>query len=274
MARTFTPYVPGRRRRNLSYEHTEEANGARTFSYGKFDLNYSINFEGIKLSFEEKSGLCKYKRAFEDWKKEANISAKGGHAVICPIEPFMLPDNVTEFLEIDFEAVKIAPSDTCVLFLTFPLEIGVFLEDENGNSDLLDVISYVYPKYSLYGQASRGAITRLHKSKVYFEFPRVRNHKYGILRLEIDNRSGEWVDVGKVVIYGKGLTLYYDDICVFAGASMSITSQNVATVAGVSVALNSNMKESISVFSGKKLWEFCNAGDPIDTMFTMDMGLI
>ncbi|MDO5844739.1 MAG: hypothetical protein Q4Q53_06320, partial [Methanocorpusculum sp.] len=56
-----------RKRQNLSYKPTKEMEDAKTFQYGKFNFDYAVNFEGLKISFEEKMGLCKYKRALKDW---------------------------------------------------------------------------------------------------------------------------------------------------------------------------------------------------------------
>ncbi|MDO5844722.1 MAG: DUF432 domain-containing protein, partial [Methanocorpusculum sp.] len=209
------------------------------------------------------------------WTYESNISAKDSHVVICPVEPLNLPDSVTDFLEIDFSEIKIQPESKCVVFLTFPLEIGIFVETEDHSTDILDVVSFVYPKYSLYGQASRGVITRWHKSEVYYNLPAVKNYEYGVMRLEIENKSTEWVEIGKTIIYMKGLTLYYDGVCVCASASMTVTSENTASVTGVDTALNCDMLPCLSTFTARKVYDFYNINEMLtDTTFIMDMGLL
>ena len=247
----------------------------KQFSYGKFPLTYSLNFEGLSLSLDQEKGMYHYKRALGDWKTESNISVTGGNLVLHPVEPLNLPDNVTDFLEISFDPITVEPDGNCVVFVTMPVEIGVFIESENSRTDTLDIITYVYPKYSLYGRANRGVITRYHKSKVYYYPPAVKNHESGLLKLEIENNSDEWATVGRVIIYQKGLHLYFDENYVTSSARMTITDPEVATVTGIDIPFKADMTPALRLYKSRKTSAFYNVpGMLSDTMFTMDMGLI
>jgi hypothetical protein len=245
------------------------------FCYGRFPLTYSLNFDCLSLSITQENGMHHYKRAIGNWKKESDISVSGGNLLLHPVEPLNLPDNVTDFLEIGFDPVVIEPDGKCVVFLTMPIEIGVFLESGSGSTSMLDIITFVYPKYSLYGGANRGVITRYHKSGVYYHPPSVKNHLSGIIKLEIENKSDEWVTVGRVVIYQKGLYLYFNDNYVAASVSMVIISPEVASVTGVESPIDEDMTSALRLYESRKTSAFFNIpGMLSDTTFTMDMGLM
>jgi hypothetical protein len=261
-------------RETVTYEH-DTVSDLTQFAYGKFPIDYAVNFEGLTLSIDLDRGLYHYKRAIGDWKTDINIFTSSGNMLIHPVEPLNLPDNLTDFMEIKFDPVKIEPSGLCVIFVTMPIEIGVFLESPSGSADVIDIVSYVYPKYSLYGGSNRGVVTRFNESKVYYYPPAMKNYEAGLLKLEIENRSDEWVTVGKAVIFQKGLFLYFDENIVAASAEMKILSPDVAVVTGVDRPVRQGMTRSNRLFKARKLTPFYNvAGMLNDTAFTMDMGLI
>lgn len=273
ISRIYTAASASRRKQALSYSKGESQTGP-SFTYGKFNFDYSINFQGLKLGFEDKNGMYHYKRDIVGWKHESNIATQTGIFYLQPIEPLNLPDNVTDFIEIEFKEITIEPNSTTVVFLTIPIEIGVFLEAKNGERNLLDIVTFCHPKFSLYGAASRGVITRFHKSEVYAMPPSVENYKEGLLRLEIENDTDEWATVGRVVIYQKGLNLYYDETAVSACAKMIIRTHDVADVVGVDQPIREEMTESVQVFESRRTTPFCNIeGALLDTTFTMDMGM-
>ena len=273
ISRIYTAASASRKKQALSYSKGESKTGP-SFAYGKFNFDYSINFQGLKLGFEDKNGMYNYKRDIVGWKHESNIATQTKTFYLQPIEPLNLPDNVTDFIEIEFKEITIEPEGKAVVFLTIPIEIGVFLEARNGERNLLDIITFCHPKFSLYGAASRGVITRFHKSEVYAMPPSVENYKEGLLRLEIENDTDEWATVGRVVIYQKGLNLYYDETTVSASAKMIIRTHDVADVVGIDQPIREEMTESVQVFEQRRTTPFCNIeGALLDTTFTMDMGM-
>ena len=274
LSRIYTATSASRRRRKaLTYSKGESVSGP-SFTYGKFNFDYSINFQGLKLGFEDKNGMYHYKRNIVGWKHESNIASQTGIFYLQPIEPLNLPDNVTDFIEIQFKEITIEPNGKAVVFLTMPIEIGVFLEAKNGERNLLDIVTFCHPKFSLYGAASRGVITRFHESEVYSMPPAVDNYKEGLLRLEIENNTDEWATVGRVVIYQKGLILYFDETTVSACAKMIVRTSDVSDVVGIAQPIRDGMTESIQVFESRKTTPFCNIeGALLDSTFTMDMGM-
>ena len=273
ISRIYTAASASRKKQALSYSKGESKTGP-SFAYGKFNFDYSINFQGLKLGFEDKNGMYHYKRDIVGWKHESNIATQTKTFYLQPIEPLNLPDNVTDFIEIEFKEITIEPEGKAVVFLTIPIEIGVFLEAKNGERNLLDIVTFCHPKFSLYGAASRGVITRFHKSEVYAMPPSVDNYKEGLLRLEIENDTDEWATIGRVVIYQKGLVLYYDETTVSASAKMIIRTHDVADVVGIDQPIREEMTESVQVFEQRRTTPFCNIeGALLDSTFTMDMGM-
>ncbi len=273
ISRIYNAANATRRKRHLSYGKIETGN-CPVFSYGKFNFDYAVNFAGLSLEFEDRNGMYHYKRDIHGWKHEAAVAAQNGSFYLHPIEPLNLPDNVTDFIEIEFKDITIEPEGKTIIFLTMPIEIGVFLEAKNGERALLDIVTFCHPKFSLYGAASRGVVTRYHKSDVYAMPPTVKNYKEGLLRLEIENNTDEWATVGRVVIYQKGLTLYYDETTVSACAKMIVQNNDVADVFGYNMPLHADMVECVQVFEQRKTTPFCNIeGALLDTTFTMDMGM-
>lgn len=243
------------------------------FHYGKFTFDYAINFAGVSISLEQTRSLYHYRRVLGNRTREANISVKDGRMFIHPIEPLYIPDAVTDFLEVSFDEIMIEPMGKTVVFLTFPIEIGVFIESK-GKTDIIDTFTYKTPKFSLYGAANRGVITRWHKSGTYYYPPKVKNYEEGLLRLHIENTTSDWVTVSRVILYEKGMHIYFDDRVVSMAAQMMIIREDAAEVLGVDRPLNDEMSRSLRMYKPRRSSGFSNIpGAVVDSLFLMDAGL-
>ncbi|MDE2443237.1 MAG: DUF432 domain-containing protein [Methanocorpusculum sp.] len=251
----------------------EPAEDMPFFNYGAFSFDYAINFSRLSISIEQKLDMYHYHRELGKWKRDTNVSVKEGRMLLHPVEPLYLPEAVTDYLEIRFDEVMIEPRGTSILFLTFPIEIGVFIQ-ASGVTSILDVVSFKTPKYSLYGNANRGVITRWHKSGVFSYPPRVRNYLEGVLRLQIENTTDDWINVSRAVIHEKGMQVYFDEHFVSMAAEMVITSGGTAAVTGVARPLHEGMTRSLRMYEPRRSASFSNAaGSLIDSTFIMDAGL-
>ena len=54
ISRIYNAASAGRRKQALSYSKGESQSGPE-FTYGKFTFDYSINFQGLQLGFEDKT---------------------------------------------------------------------------------------------------------------------------------------------------------------------------------------------------------------------------
>jgi hypothetical protein len=274
------PFLGGSRRsvsRNTSeFAPLLDENGEElpSFVYGRFDMGYRVSFAGLAISVKKEGGLYHYHREFGRWSRSADIAAdeKTG-LVIHPIEPLYMPDAVTEYLEIRFGEVIIGPEDSTEIFLNFPVEFGIFVET-GGKTEVIDVFTLKYPKYSLYGTASRGIITRWYQSGTYSSPPLSRNFKEGILRLTIENKSAEWVAVSRVIIFDKGMQLYFDEHIVSMEAGMVIGPNGTAEVTAIDRPLHEGMMRAHKMYKPRKNSAFSNIpGAVAEGVFTMDSGL-
>ena len=77
-----------------------------------------------------------------------------------------------------------------------------------------------------------------------------------------------------MVLYQKGLNLYYDESSVSACAKMIVQSSDVADVFGVDQPIRDGMTECVQVFEQRRTTPVCNIeGALLDATFTMDMGM-
>jgi uncharacterized protein len=111
--------------------------------YGHYDPPFSVEKEGISISAEEIENRWVYRRTLGSDKEEKLIMGDAKHIIINPVEPLDTPKEITPNLLIEFEkSLLLAGGARRKIFLTFPIEIGVFISDKAGkNHQLLDVMS-------------------------------------------------------------------------------------------------------------------------------------
>ena len=231
--------------------------------YGNYDLPFSIEKGGISVSMEKREKLWIYKRRFGEDKAEKQIIGDGKYININPVEPLNTPKELTPNLMIEFEkSLLLAGGTIKTIFLTFPIEIGVFISDkENTNILLLDVFTQARQKFTLYGSVSNGIICKHWKSAIYSISPSTDPMQEGILELTLRNTTSEWVSISKAIFNAYGMKLYYED-SVFMKAHMDILSKNTAETSfdvhrnrgGLKIFHQKNLntgKEAIEVYNRK-----------------------
>lgn len=200
--------------------------------YGDYELPFLIETEGISISVEQTEKLWIYRRKFgtdEDDEAEKLILGDGKHIIINPVEPLNTPKEITKNLLIEFEKVLLlAGGAKKKIFLTFPIEIGIFIADKgNKNLQLLDVFTLVRKKFTLYGPVSNGIVCKHWKSAIY-SVPTSPNPLHeGVMELTLRNTTSDWASITKAVFSAYGMRIYYG-IDVFTKARMDIRSKNTA----------------------------------------------
>jgi uncharacterized protein len=197
--------------------------------YGHYDPPFSVEKEGISISVEKNEKTWIYKRTFGTDKVEKRIIGDGKHIIINPVEPLNTPKEITPNLLIEFEkSLLLAGGTRKKIFLTFPIEIGVFISDEgNKNLHLLDVLTLARQKFTLYGSVSNGIICKHWKSGIYSNSPSSNPLQEGVMELTLRNTTSEWVSISKAVFNAYGMKIYYD-VDVFMMAHMDILSKDTA----------------------------------------------
>jgi len=197
--------------------------------YGDYDLPFSVEKEEISITVEKIEKLWVYRRTLGEDTEEKLILGEGKHIIINPVEPLNTPKEITPNLLIEFEkALLLAGGIKREIFLTFPIEIGVFIADKgNKNLQLLDVFTLARQKFTLYGPVSNGIVCKHWKSGIYSVPPSPNPLQEGVMELVLRNTTSDWISISKAVFSAYGMRLYYDTD-VFMKAHMDIRSKNTA----------------------------------------------
>ena len=220
--------------------------------YGLYSYPFHIEMEGITIDVTEKNGIYNYIRECCGKKFKTLIAADKGKIHINPVEPVNLPQNITRFLEIDIDRILIAPNTEEKLYLTFPIEIGVFLESGN-DIEIVDLFTRTDPKYSLYGTPTDGNIVRYSKSSIYKELPEIDILKEGVLEFNIINNDSSIHSVSKAVFDGYGMKMYYGEDLVSMIAHMKIYQKNNATTEFLNLPILPDMEKSIELYMTRNI---------------------
>nr|WP_245249533.1 DUF432 domain-containing protein [Methanolinea mesophila] len=171
--------------------------------------------------------------------------------LINPVEPINLPVPLCKHLEIAFPAIVLRPGTERKVYLTFPVEIGVFLGAE-GDYDILDLFSFAPVKFSLYGTPNAGIITRWYYSRVGGSPPAPDRHREGVLELTLKNRSADYIEVSRTIFERSEMRIFYGEIAAMA-AVMEIYSHVVAQTRFPPRAPFPGLTESLPLYSAQKI---------------------
>ncbi len=215
--------------------------------YGVHKFGEKIEDEKIYIKFDRE-----YIRATNNERVE-KVVVGGDKFLINPVEPVNLPKEITRFLLIEFsKTVSIEPKSMVKLYVKFPVEIGVFVIGKK--LYILDIFTFVNPKFTLYGEPRRGIVCRYFKSDVYTNLPEVSKLREGVMELTIKNEFDEWVNVKKAVFDGYGMKIYYSDFPSMV-ATMKIENKSLAETSFSDKPLSSNMKKSLELYTAKRFIE-------------------
>jgi hypothetical protein len=220
--------------------------------YGYYSYPFSVESGGIKIEVTEESGLYLYRRECCGEVRENYIQPKEGRIIINPVEPVNLPSAVTSLLQIKFKNLVIEPQSVILIYLTFPVEIGVFLQTGK-NIEVIDIFSVSKQKYSLYGSPTNGTIVRYHESNIHRGIPETDIFKEGVLSLTVVNSEKEIANLSHAVFDGWGMKLYYNDNSVSMVAEMNLLHNKTAETRFLSVPLIIGMNKSYEIYMSRKI---------------------
>lgn len=220
--------------------------------YGTYRYPLAIEEESISIEVTEENGLFVYRRVCGDDTRECVISSPEGELIINPVEPVNLPKNITRFLELEFDTVVMSPESEDSLYLTFPIEIGVFLKSGKSVS-LLDIFSQVTNKYSLYGSPKAGVVVRWHKSELYKRMPETDNLREGVMSLKIINPEREIVEVSRCVFDSYGMKIFYNDWYVTMSAELKVFPKDEAETRFVNAPVVEGTDRTIELYYGRDI---------------------
>ena len=221
--------------------------------YGSYNIPFELEEEGIALSLEKEGKGFIYRSACAGARLEKILLARTGNVFINPIEPLNKPKELTSSLLIEFEkALLIEPEATKKIFITYPIEIGVFISTKTA-VEVLDIFTLVRQKLTLSGDPRSGVICKYWRSNVYSSAPSVNPLHEGIVELSIKNTTKGWVKVTKAIFNAYGMKIYYRDDLVAMKATMKIMPGNLAETEFVDAPIEPGMKKSLELYTVRKL---------------------
>jgi hypothetical protein len=235
--------------------------------YGKHDLPFTVEQEGLSIAIT-KSGDTSYQyiRACGENTLEKSLVVSKGEFMIQPVEPLNTPKTLTPYLLIEFEKnILLEPKGSKRLFLTFPIDIGVLIR-LNKEVKVVDSMSLVPQKFTLYGDPKQGLICKYWKSSLHDAMPTCDPLREGILELTVSSASREWEDISKTVLSAYGMKVYYGKTLVTMKGKMKVNDDKTADTDMQDTGLERSMKKSPKTFAPRKL-------SMVTTTFHMEYGL-
>jgi len=176
--------------------------------FGRHTIPFRLEDSGISIETRRDGHFTLYERVSLSERVEKRLGFTEGFLTINPVEPVNLPQEITGAVEFHFTPIAVMPLSEVEVFLTFPVETGVF-SGTGDNFTLIDVFSLAQPKYSLYGSPERGIITRHVETGVSNDVPTVNPLEEGVLSLRIRNAGRDWVWVSRAVFESSSLRIFY-----------------------------------------------------------------
>jgi len=235
------------------------------FMYGTFQVPFVLNCGDTTLEVVKGDGVFHYVRQSPEERFSLDILGVP-EILIQPTEPLQTPKPVATALMLAFEKeLMLPPKAEETLFLTFPVEIGVFTQSRN-TTELIDVFSLVPSKFTLYGKPAGGHICKHWRTPSFKQAPDPEPFRTGVVRLQLKNTSDKWINIDQIVIDAYDMKIFFQgDFCSIA-ARMKILGQRVAQIECESTPLKKGMTKSIEIFEKGKM-------NVISRKFLMEEGL-
>lgn len=221
--------------------------------FGYHDAPLNIEREGISISVERAGDNLLYRRKHADEKVEKILLTSSNKILINPIEPLHRPKELTPYLLIEFEeAIVVEPRVKKKIYLKFPMEIGVFVFGQE-EFKILDIITLIKQKTTLYGEVRGGVICKYWVSEVFPSIPSNDVIKEGIIELTITNTTPRWHEISKAIFNAYGMKIYYSESNVSMRAHMRIMTGGIAEIEFFDSPIYKGMSKALELYTARKL---------------------
>ena len=250
---------------SLKKSGNRKVSSARTtLQFGYHNIPLVMKGGNAILAVDRKKDGLVYRRKSLKGDREKLLLTKMGQLLVEPIEPVNTPGNMTPYLLIEFEnPVMIEPRASRTVYVKFPIELGISISDGT-RSEVIDIFSLKFQKYTLYGTPRGGTICKHWSSPVSLSIPNANPLLEGVMELRIRNILNRWIEVTKAVFDAVGMKLYYNENRVSMKAR--ITSPLVAETTFIDAPIVSKMSKAADYFTGKML-------APMSVKYMMEMGI-
>lgn len=216
--------------------------------FGTYDPPVHIDMDDLKIDIDMVDNTLRYCRVFRGDTLEKTLLTDRCRIMISPVEPVNLPKNITPYYLVEFDHPCITPpTATSTIFTTFPIEIGVFIIDDK-NDKIVDIFSFIKPKYTQYGELTKGKICRFWNGGVHHSPPVVDPLREGVLELTISNQTQLWIELTRVVFYAYGMKLYNSRDLVSLRATLRILKEGMAETDFRDSPIHDGMTKSKELF--------------------------
>lgn len=221
--------------------------------FGSYDIPLKIEHGMFSISIEKAGKLYYYKREAFYGTEEKVLLFDDAKIILNPIEPVNRPKEITSFLLIEFEnPFVVGPGTSKPVYVKFPVEMGIFISNYK-KFEILDVLSLVKQKFTLYGDPARGMICKYWKSVVYPDIPEADPMMEGIMEIKIENMTSRWIELTKAVFNAYDMRIYYNQDMVSMRSRMKITGEQIAETIFYDSPLSNDMKKSIERYTAGKV---------------------
>lgn len=218
--------------------------------FGRQEIPFEFTEEDTKISIRKDGKVINYVREYSEDTLEKSIISSKDTVLFTPVEPLNLPKQLTSALEIEYDKpVVLGPKQKTLFYLTFPVEIGVFI---NEREDPIDIFTFSKSKFTLYGDVKTGKICKYWNSPVLTEIPEVNPLYEGVLRLKLANATEGSIEVHLGVFSGYSMKIFYDEDMVYMDGEMMVRDEERSITDFSKKPLRDDMKRAIDVYKEKK----------------------
>jgi hypothetical protein len=215
--------------------------------FGSYSFGETITLDTVTIKTYTESGLPYYFRTPDTQK----ILSSPSTILVHPVEPVTQPKEITHYYQVELETpVHIASKDTITIFLTFPIEIGIYASLKTSIQHI-DTFTLTNPKYTLYGPPEKGIVCKWWKSSLYSNPPSVNPAEKGIMKVTITSESDNWTTLKKIVFNAYHMKLYYSTFA-FMNAVVKVNS-NTARTSILENPLDKTMERATELYRLRKI---------------------
>ncbi|MBU6996842.1 MAG: DUF432 domain-containing protein [Theionarchaea archaeon] len=226
--------------------------------FGSYQFGKPVILGSTTLETYQDEGVYVYHRKSDSELKK--IMSSPLNLQVNPVEPVTQPEKVTHYLLINLACpVLVAPKSTITLFLTFPIEIGVFPEPEESTNqgffintkreeEPIDLFTLTRPKYTLYGEPDNGVICKMWQSGIHTHIPQVSPLYEGVANLEIENSASQQKEIRNLVFDVHYMRIFYREVAM-VNAVVKIRSNGTAETSFLGEPPLEGMKEGARIFN-------------------------
>ncbi|WP_370573143.1 DUF432 domain-containing protein [Methanomethylovorans sp.] len=222
--------------------------------FGVYESPFNMEIEDVSISVEIHENSLIYRRWGSLGSTEKLLLQESCSFLLNPIEPVNMPKRLTHFLLVDFQkTVILEPGATRKVYITFPIEVGVFVSHEKEEFELIDIFSFARLKYTLYGVPSNGIICKYWKSDVSLSPPDTNPLHTGYIDLKIVNDTDHMIEINKAIFNAYGMKIYYEENKVVMKAVMKIPSRKLAETEFIHCPGKGRFKKAMELYVSSKL---------------------